>query len=68
MSVDPSTSNQSHPPHPDSEENSQELTQDVDYDPGETLGRAMNLGCWLVLIAVALVSCGFIVSVFSLHR
>jgi hypothetical protein len=43
-------------------------TRAEDYDPGETLGRAMNLGCTLVLIALALVSCGFIASVMSLHR
>ena len=43
-------------------------TLDENYDPGETLGRAMNLGCSLVLIAMALVSCGFIASVLTLHR
>jgi hypothetical protein len=41
---------------------------DSDYDPGDTLSRGMNLGCSLVILFFALVSCGFIASVLSQHR
>ena len=49
-------------------ENRSDSDEAADYDPGETLGRAMNLGCTLMLVATALVSCGFIASVLTLHR
>lgn len=42
--------------------------EDEYYEPGETLSRGMNLACSLVLLAFALISCGFIVSVLSLRH
>ncbi len=39
-----------------------------DYDPGSTLSRGMTIACSLVLLFFAVLSCGFIISVLSLHR
>jgi hypothetical protein len=68
MTGDPPSQSDGRPTDPDLTENSSSLDPVAEYDPGETLGRAMNLGCTLILIALALVSCGFIASVLSLHR
>jgi hypothetical protein len=45
---------------PDSELN-------ADYEPGETLHRGMSVACGLILLALALISCGFVASVLILH-
>jgi hypothetical protein len=68
MTPDSSRQSDRRPTDPRPPERAPIEDQDVEYDPGETLGRAMNLGCSLVLIAFALVSCGFIASVLTLQR
>ena len=58
MSAHPPTSNGNHSPDEELNEN---------YEPGDTLNRGMAIACSLVLLAFAVLSCGFVYSVLTLH-
>ncbi len=67
MSGDPGS--QSGGPPPDRMTSNPDMPLDDDsYDPGDTLNRGMSIACSLVFLFFALVSCGFIISVLTLHR
>jgi hypothetical protein len=58
------TPNGNHPPEP---EPRPPADDEPEYEPGDTVSRGMNLACGLLLLAFALLSCGFVVSVLSLR-